>query len=284
MKRLITTPRGVFNVRVYGAPQNPPLVLVHGWPQTSYCWHHLVSYLKEFYIIAPDLRGMGDSNRALEIHHYEKDELAKDLFAIVDTLGVLEFYLGGHDWGGAIVQEMAFQQPHRIKKLIIMNIMIINNQTGLLKANEVLRTQLFRSGWYQNFMRLRDLPEALLKDKEEIWVRFFCRGISKPIPEDAIAEYIRCYQIPNTITTTAYLYRTLSKDRARWQQFVGQKIAVPTKIIHGLLDPVIIKEYLVGIEDCFSNVEVSYLEGGHFILDEMPEEVGVEIKKFLQEH
>jgi len=147
--------------------------------------------------VLPDLRGMGDSNRDLDIKLYEKDEMAKDIFAIADKLEIADFYLGGHDWGGAIVQEMVFLHPSRIKKLIIMNMVIINNPKGQAKAGEVLVKYLFRSSWYQFFMSIKDLPEALIAGKEDVWVRFFSKGISNPIPEDAIEEYIRCYKIPN---------------------------------------------------------------------------------------
>ena len=281
MTNLIETARGIFNIKTYGSPTNPPLIVLHGWPQTSYCWHHMAPYLKDFYLIAPDLRGMGDSNRELDVAFYEKDKMAADIFAIADALDIGAFYLGGHDWGGAIVQEMAFLEPSRIKKLIIINMVIINNPKGQAKASDVLVKHLFRSSWYQFFMSIKEFPEALLKDKEDIWVRFFSRGISNPIPEDAIQEYIRCYKIPNTITTAANIYRTLPKDRARWKNFEGKKLEMPTKIIHGILDPVIIKEYIFGVEEYFSNIEITQLKGGHFILDEQPEAVGNVIKEYL---
>jgi len=281
MKTSIITSRGEFNIRTYGDSNNPPVILLHGWPQTSYCWHHTAPYLSGFYVIAPDIRGMGDSNRELDIKLYEKDEMAKDIFAIADELGIDQFHLGGHDWGGAIVQEMAFLHPERIKKLIIINILIINNATGQQKAGEVLVKYLFRSSWYQFFMSIDKFPEALLAGKEDIWVRFFSRGISNPVPEDAIQEYIRCYKIPNSITTASNIYRTISKDRKRWKDYEGEKINIPTKIIHGVLDPVIIKEYLIGVEDCFSQVETKMLKGGHFIVDEQPEAVGNTITEFL---
>jgi pimeloyl-ACP methyl ester carboxylesterase len=112
-------------------------------------------------------------------------------------------------------------------------------------------------------------------------VRFFSRGIANPIPEDAIREYIRCYKKPNSITTAANIYRTINLDRERWKKYEGQRINIPTQIIHGILDPVIIKEYIIGVEDCFDQVQVAQLKAGHFIVDELPEEVGKTIHDFL---
>ncbi len=282
MKQIVETERGIFNIRTYGNQDDPSLILVHGWPQTSYCWHHMAPFVNGYYIIAPDLRGMGDSNRDLDIKLYAKDQMAQDIFSIADALEVDDFYLGGHDWGGAIVQEMAFLNPSRIKKLIILNMVIINNKIGQAKASEILIKHLYRSSWYQHLMSIKEFPEALLIGKEDVWVRFFSRGISNPIPEDAIEEYIRCYKIPNTITTASNIYRTTSADRKRWITYEDQKVSIPTNVIHGILDPVIIKEYVIGIEDCYDDVEVTHLKGGHFIVDEQPELVGGAIKVFLK--
>ena len=282
MNKFISTPRGAFNIKEYGDTSQPPVMLVHGWPQTSYCWHHVAPHLNGLHVIAPDLRGMGDSNRDLDIKKYLKDKMALDLFAIADALGIDQFYLGGHDWGGAIVQEMALLHPERIKKLVILNMVLINNPIGQQKAAEILVKQLFRSSWYQFFMSIKEFPEAMISGKEEIWVRFFSRGISNPIPEDAIQEYIRCYKIPNSITTAANIYRTIPKDRERWtNQYEGKVIDIPTKVIHGVFDPVIIKEYLEGVDQFYSQIEVTKLHGGHFILDEQPMEVGEAILDFL---
>jgi len=282
MNRIISTHRGDFNIKEYGEVSNPPLILLHGWPQTSYSWHHLAAHLSDFYIIAPDLRGMGDSNRELNLDYYTKDEMAKDIYAIADALSLDQFYLAGHDWGGAIAQEMAFLLPDRILKMIILNMVILNNPIGKKKVFDLLSGTLFRSSWYQHFLSIREFPEVMIQGKEEAWVRFFSRGISNPIPEDAIQEYIRCYKLPKTITTAANLYRTISKDRKRWKEFEGTSIDITTQIIYGIEDPVIIKEYLEGVDNYFREVQVSQLTGGHFIVDEQPELVGKSMDEFLK--
>ena len=282
MTKQIPTTRGEFNIRVYGNTNNPPLLLVHGWPQTSYCWHHCATHLSDFYVIAPDLRGMGDSNRELDPKYYTKDEMAKDIFAIADVLGLEQFALGGHDWGGAIVQEMAILYPERIRKLIIINMIIINNPIGKAKAVEKSVQTQFRSSWYQSFLTVKDLPEALIAGKEEIWVRFFSRGITNPIPEDAIQEYIRCYKIPNTITTAANIYRAIPLDLERWTSYDNHRIKIPTLIIHGYLDPVIIKDYVIGVTACYPKVSVQQIKGGHFVVDEQPAQVAGLISNFLR--
>jgi len=97
MSQRIETERGVFNIRAYGNQNNPPLIALHGFPQTGYCWYHSAPHLERLYVIAPDLRGMGDSNRELDPKYYTKDEMARDIFAIADELGLSKFHLAGHD-------------------------------------------------------------------------------------------------------------------------------------------------------------------------------------------
>lgn len=282
MQHHLQTKRSKVAYRTYGDKKHPPLMLVHGWPQSSYCWHEVAQSLKDYYVIAPDLRGLGDSERTLDIKAYAKNELGEDLFALADALGIEEFYLGGHDWGSAVVQEMALLHPNRIKKLILINMVIINNFEGKKKAAAQLTKGMFKSSWYQFFQSIPDFPEALLAGKEDIWIRFFSRGISRPIPEEAIAEYTRCYKIPHTITTGANFYRSIPADRERWKDYADKKIQVPTHLIHGELDPVVIKAFLYKAETAFEHpIDITYLNGGHFICDEQPQAVAEAIQVFL---
>lgn len=283
MKKEIVTPRGTFAYRSYGSVGNPTLILVHGWPQNSYCWNEIAQHLTPYHIIAPDLRGLGDSERTLAIDAYSKDQLGLDIFAIAAALNIDEFNLGGHDWGSAVVQEMALMQPKPILKLILINMMIINHGSGKKKAAQTLGKNMFRSSWYQFFQNIPKFPEELLEGKEEVWVRFFCKGIKKDIPEEALLEYIRCYKKPFTITTGANFYRSMPIDRARWSNYSNKKIEVPSHIIHGELDRVVIPEFLEEVETAFLYpVNITYLDGGHFICDEQPQAVAEAIGAFLK--
>ena len=94
MKKEIVTPRGTFVYRSYGTVGNPTLILVHGWPQNSYCWTEIAQHLPAYHIIAPDLRGLGDSERTLAIDAYSKDQLGLDIFAIAAALNIDELNLG----------------------------------------------------------------------------------------------------------------------------------------------------------------------------------------------
>lgn len=278
----IKTERGLFAYREYGSVTAPLVVMIHGWPETSYCWHHTAQFLLDSYrIIAVDLRGTGGSNRDLDKAKYAKDQLALDVISMLDGLDIQDFFLVGHDWGGGIVQEIEMKISLRIKKLCILNFPIITNHKGQAAAYKILGQKLFNSFWYQFFLNLRELPEALIIGKEEAWIRFFMRGMENEIPEDSIQEYIRSYQVEGSVTCSANMYRTMKSDIARWETLQGQMINAPTLIIHGSRDPVIIKEYYESAEECITDVRLRSIKAGHFVMDEKPQEVATMLKEFL---
>ncbi|HEX2939972.1 MAG TPA: alpha/beta fold hydrolase, partial [Rhodopila sp.] len=106
------------------AGQGFPVVLLHGWPQSWYEWRHLIPELaKSYRVIAPDLRGLGDSSRPA--NGYDKKTIGNDVWRLVhDVLGIAEFYLVGHDWGGPTAYAVAAAHPDAVRKLAILDVTI----------------------------------------------------------------------------------------------------------------------------------------------------------------
>jgi haloacetate dehalogenase len=282
-KKAIKTARGNFAYRISG--NGEAVCMIHGWPESSYCWEGVLNYLGSlpFQFICPDLRGLGDSERSSELKAYLKQELSLDVLSILDDLKIEYFHLIGHDWGGIIAQEIAFQFPERVKSLSLLNISVLPNVQGINLAQEKLRASGGRSLWYQTFMQIPGLAEAMIPEKEEPWLRTFLQspvpGIS--FPEDSIAEYVRCLKIENSACTSSNYYRSLGGDMKRWAQFAGHIFRMPSMYIYGQYDPVVIPEYLVGIENCFTQLRIHRLDAGHFVQEEQAEQVALAIKNFL---
>lgn len=282
MTSMLTTERGKFCVRDDGREAGTPVVMLHGWPESSYCWSRVASRLSgHVRVIAPDLRGLGDSERTPDVRLYHKHELAKDVIAVLDELGIERFCLVGHDWGGAVAQEMAFAAAERIDRLVLMNIPVINNLQGNLEALARHREHNGFALWYQHFQQTH-LPEAMIPGNEEAWLGYFLRTWSpQGFPEDAFREFVRCYAIPGTPTSGASYYRTMADDAKRWATLSGYRFAMPALYVYGNRDPVIIPEYLNHFRDCFEDVRLVELEAGHFLQEEQPERVARALDDFL---
>jgi haloacetate dehalogenase len=280
----VNVSRGIFNVRDSGNFDGHPVVMLHGWPESSYTWEAVRPFLSEkLRIIAPDLRGLGDSERTMKPELYQKQELAKDIIEVIGELGIKEFHLLGHDWGGGVVQEMAYSIPERIKKLVVMNFPILSNSKGNAEAMEVIQKQGSVVLMYRYFQQQRGLPEAMIRGNEEVWITW-CFG--KPgregrIPHQAIEEYIRCYKIENTPATGAFYYRAMKVDQKRWMELKGRKIQIPTLFIYGNKDLVIIPEYLNHIEDCFDRIDIRQIDADHFLHEEKPEVISSLLNDFF---
>jgi pimeloyl-ACP methyl ester carboxylesterase len=272
--KAIKTPRGRFAVRQFG--QGPDLVMVHGWPQSGYCWRSVAERLADrFRITLPDLRGLGDSERTPGVSAYAKDQLALDLWSVLDTLEIEPSRLTGHDWGGAVSQEMVLARPGAIEQLALINICLITNHRGNSEAQQALNARGNRPNWYQHFMQVADLPEALIPGNEEAWVRCFLPGV----PEQAIEEYVRCYRIPGTAGSAAGLYRSFPEDIKRWTGTRHEPLPVDGLYIHGRKDRVVIPEFLNHAESCFRSLRIESIDAGHFV----PEEKPVEVARWLSE-
>lgn len=262
----VDTARGTFAVRQQGAGK--ALVLLHGWPESSYCWAAVAEHLPaDLHLVAPDLRGLGDSPRTLDVAAYTKDELAADVLAVLDALGVESAAVVGHDWGGIVAQELALAAPQRVSQLGISNIAVINN---IATNRRIAAAGPSRFLWYQFFLQ-SELPEALLGGNAEPWVRHFLRAFRPGgFPQDVLDECVRCHAIAGTETTAANYYRQFGADAKRWQALDGHRFAMPAAYIYGNRDVVITPDHLEGLDDCFESLEIVQTEAGHFVQDEQP--------------
>ena len=186
-----------------------PVVLLHGWPQSWHEWRHIIPGLSErFRVIAPDLRGLGDSSRPAA--GYDKKTIGNDIWRLVhDVLGISEFYLAGHDWGGPTAYAVAAAHPEAVRKLAILDVTIPGDGSPNISQGG--------RRWHHAFQQTLDLPEALVTGREDIYFGWFYRNYgARPdaLSEADIAEYLRTYRQPGALRAGFSYYRAIPQDIA----------------------------------------------------------------------
>ncbi|HEX6677893.1 MAG TPA: alpha/beta hydrolase [Actinomycetes bacterium] len=260
--------------------QGPPLVLLHGWPQTWYCWRKLLPPLAQrFTVVAPDLRGYGLSDKPPG--GYDKRTMAGDVRALLQGLGHRRVALVGHDRGARVAHRYALDHPEEVERLAVLDVIPTRAMFGRLDA------QLARGFWHWLFHLQPDLPELLAGDHVESYLRWFFERWThnRPAVEEAVPEYVRAFSAPGALRAAFDDYRAtypddLDADEAN--AAAGDKLTMPLLALWGatgltgrlpVLD--IWREYAAdvqgeAVEDC-----------GHFLPEEQPELVAERLLGFL---
>ena len=262
-----------------------PLLLLHGYPQTHVLWHKMAPRLAEhFTVVAPDLRGYGDSSKpedGPDHYNYSKRAMAQDLVEVMDTLGYQEFFVVGHDRGGRVAHRMALDHPHRVKKLVVLD--IAPTYTMYLSTDKA-----FATAYYHWFFLIQpyDLPERLIGTQPEYYLRRFLpsRGADPAaFAPEAVAEYIRCFSHPATIHASCEDYRAAATvDLQHDEADLDRKVTCPLFALWSERG-VVGRRYnvLETWRERANEVSGKALPGGHFLAEEAPEETYEALLEFL---
>jgi haloacetate dehalogenase len=281
--RLSTIDTAQASIRVRHGGSGPPLLLLHGSPQTHVMWHLLAPHLaEEFTVIAPDLRGYGDSSKpetAPGHEPYSKRAMALDQVEVMRHFGFERFSLCGHDRGGRVGYRMALDYPGVVTKLAVLD--IVPTWEAFSRADMAFGL----SYWHWFFLAQPfDLPERLLATNPE---KTLFRGGSVAFAPEAMDEYVRCLRNPQTIHATCEDYRAAAtidfahdaKDRE-----AGRRLACPVLALWGR------QGFLEGHYDVLEvwggwaeEVRGRALECGHYLPEEAPEETYAELRAFFGE-
>ena len=259
----------------------PAMVLLHGFPQTGHCWRKVMPALAErFTVVAPDLRGYGDSDRPAA--GYDKRTMAADVADVIRTLGIQPVVLVGHDRGARVAHRFALDHPSLLTRLVLLD--IAPTYDVFARTDQVSA----RARWHWFFHQLPDLPEALTAGREEIYLRYMYRTSAynpAAIEEDAVQEYVRCFRQPGAMRAGFEDYRAgatidLEHDGADRDT----KVAVPTLVLWGEAGgrrPQAPDMLAVWKERCVHVEGRAVLGSGHFIPEEQPAAVIDAILKFV---
>ncbi|CUH41175.1 MULTISPECIES: alpha/beta fold hydrolase [Ruegeria] len=268
------------------AGTGPPILLLHGHPQTHVVWRKVAPHLVEagYQVIAPDLRGYGDSDKPeSDPSHlpYSKRVMAADQIALMKHLGHERFSVVGHDRGGRVAHRLALDFPDAVKRLIVLD--IAPTQTMYAQTNQEFATRYF---WWFFLIQPDGLPEKMIASDPEYFLRRHIAGqvkIERSVDEVAMAEYLRSYSDPATLHAICEDYRAAASiDLVHDQEDQTSRVTAPLLAIWGE-QSVVGELYDVKMtwQEKANDVSGVALSCGHAIPEEAPEELTGHILRFL---
>ena len=263
------------------AGSGPPLFLLHGYPQTWYCWRKVVPLLApHFQLVMPDLRGYGDSDKPPG--GYDKRTMAQDIRELARHLGHARFGLAGHDRGARVAHRYALDHGDTLTGVCVVD--IIPTKTFF----DTVNTQKALGTWHWFFLPQGDIAERLISADPEAVLRHFLRtwaGTPTAIEEEAFAEYLRCFRMPGTIRATCADYKAGSSiDLEHDAADAHKRIEVPLLALWaGMYRVAESFDVLQVWREKAKQVEGKPILGsGHFLAEETPEDLASELKRFFQ--
>ena len=277
--RRIRASGATIHVKVGG--DGPPLLLLHGYPQTHAMWHKVAPALaRDYTVVCADLRGYGDSSkpRGVPGHaNYSKRALALDMVEVMEALGFVQFHLVGHDRGGRVAHRLARDHGKRVRTLTVLDI------SPTLKMYESTNMQ-FAKAYYHWFFLIQEapLPEKMLKGVGPGYILMrLGRGKSgiKVFDKRALAEYQRCFDPHSTCED----YRAAATIDLVHDRKSRGKIAMPVLALWGRQGVIAaLFNCLADWREVAADVRGRALQCGHFIPEEKPKELVEELRGFLK--
>ena len=265
----------------------PPLLLLHGYPQTHVIWHQIADRLAQHYtLVMPDLRGYGDSSRpegTADHGNYAKRVMAQDMAEVMTVLGHTQYMVCGHDRGGRVAHRLALDHPHAVTKLMLLDI----SPTSTMYAGT---DKAFASAYFHWFMLIqpKPLPETLVGNSASFLLKVFLGGWGGTshafIDPAAMAEYERCFIRPDAIHAACEDYRAAASiDLEHDAADADLRITCPLHLVWGrngiigrMFDP--IPDWQ---QKASGSVTGIAFDSGHFIAEQMPDQLLAEMTGFF---
>jgi epoxide hydrolase 4 len=269
---------------VVTAGDGPLVLLLHGFPQFWYAWRHQIPALAtRFRVVAPDLRGYGETEKPPRVADYAVATLAKDVVELVHALGENRAHVVGHDWGGGVAWTVALRHPEVIDRLAVLN---CPHPIAFAKALRSNLRQLARS-WYMFAFQLPWLPEwALTRGNARIVQPMFREMAKRPgtFSDDDLDRFREALLVPGAATAAVNYYRAAFRDFAdlRAEERAARTIEAPTLLVWAEDDVALGKELTEGMEGYFGGpFRIHYVpECSHWVNEEQPDLVN----RLLLEH
>ncbi|HET6503142.1 MAG TPA: alpha/beta hydrolase [Amycolatopsis sp.] len=279
MRSYMATVNGI-RMHYRRAGEGPPVVLLHGWPQTSSCWHKIFGELAATHtVLAPDLRGYGLTDKPRG--GYDKRTMATDISELVRALGFETVGVVGHDRGGRVAHRWALDRPHEVDRLAVLDIIPTREMWRRLDG------ELARGYWHWLFHLQPDLPELLAgRDIAGYLGYFFERWTYQRQGIEAAGEYIRAFSAPGALRAGFDDYRASFPDDAADDDAdadAGRKLTMPVLALWGsagLIGRLPALEIWRGYAETVTGGGLD--QCGHFLAEEQPSALLSWLNPFLR--
>jgi haloacetate dehalogenase len=275
-------------IPVFHKGDGPPVLLLHGYPETHVTWHKVAPRLAErFSVYLPDLRGYGDSSRSADGDrhlNYSFRAMALDHVETMRHFGHEQFLVGAHDRGARVAHRLCLDSPKSVKKVCLMD--IAPTLTMYRQTNQEFATKYM---WWFFLIQAAPLPEHLIGLDPQYYLGDILSGLNKTpgaLTPEAVSEYVRCFCCTSTIHATCEDFRAaadigLEMDEA--DERAGNKIVAPVHVLWGAKNSVgqLWDVLATWRAKAASTVTGRGLDCGHFLQEERPEETFEELQHFF---
>lgn len=284
-KRKVAVEGAELNVRIGG--EGPPLLLLHGYPQTHVAWHLVAPQLRDnFCLVTPDLRGYGGSKGPpADAQHvnYSKRAMAQDCVQLMEQLGHESFGVAGHDRGGRVGYRLALDHPNRVTRFAALDIV-----PTLVVWERMNQSAALSTVHWPFLAQPKPLPERMIGHDPDFWFRHLFErwlGEGNALDPAALSEYLKQFHDPHVLEASCEDYRagaTVDLDHDRADRDAGHRIGCPTLVIWS-------RQYLKSRSDDVLSIwrdwaedvsDVS-LDCGHFLAEEEPDACASALREFF---
>lgn len=281
--------------RTGGHSGKPPLLLLHGYPQTHVMWHRVAQTLApHFSLVIPDLRGYGDSTKPapaqtpqLDHAQHSKRAMAADMAALMTGLGHRRFAVAGHDRGGRVAHRLALDHGDRVERLAVIDIV---PTLDMYDATDMRFASLYYHWFF--LIQPQPLPERLIGGDPAFYLRWTLGGWGSEgldaIEPEALAEYERCFCRADAIHAACEDYRasaSIDLEHDRSSRADGEKVDCDLLVLWGergvvgrLYEPLALWQ-----AQCAGTVSGAAMPAGHFIAEELPADTAARLLAFFQQ-
>ncbi len=275
------------DVQVAGNPSHPPMILLHGFPESHRTWRHIVPDLaQDHFVLAPDQRGYARSSKPDGIAEYAPEKIVADLLALADQFGLDRFTLVGHDWGGAVAWMAALKHPERVARLVIINAPhpFVFQRTLFDDPAQRAASQYITAFRNPNFeAHIESIGLATFFDTT------FARHASAESVADEKPVYLDQWSQPGALTGMLNWYRASAivvppvdetPDRPAFLDGPFPPTRMPVLVVWGLNDTALLPSQLESLGDYIPDLTIERVDAGHFVPWQNPHAVIAAIRRW----